>query len=57
MQLACLANIDEASVAEQRGRVEAEGRVGGGKRADHAGPGGLCQGLGFTLNGWDSRRV
>ena len=57
MHLVCLAHSEEASVAEQRGRVEAEGRVGGGKRADHAGPGGLCQGLGFTLNGWDSRRV
>lgn len=31
MRLACLTNVKEANVAEQRGGVETEGGEGGGK--------------------------
>lgn len=53
--LACLVNIEEASVAEQRDRVETEGQTGGGKGADRAGPLGPSEWLGLT-GGSEQRR-
>lgn len=53
--LACLVTIKEGSVAEQRDRVEAEGRAGGRKGADRAGPVGPSEWLGLT-GGSEQRR-
>lgn len=56
MCLACLADVEEASAAEQRDSVETEGREGGGKGARTWGPGLMDHSTGFgsALSGWHS---